>query len=64
MTGTQYFKRASEAGSNGYAERNLGEMYWNGNGVASDPSIARSWYEKGAERGDAEAKKWLEDHPA
>lgn len=59
----EYYRRASELGGNGYAERNLGDMYLNGYGVASNRTEARLWYEKGAELGDEYAKKWLNDNP-
>lgn len=60
----EYFRRSSELGGNGDAERNLGDMYLNGNGVASNRTEARLWYEKGAEKGNEYAKKWLNDNPA
>ena len=60
----EYFRRASEIDSNSYAERNLGDMYLNGNGVSSDRAAARSWYEKAAEKGDEDAKKWLNNNPS
>ncbi len=64
QTAIAYYQKGIAAGSaNGYEERNLGEMYLNGYGVAVDKNIAHSWYEKAAEKGDDDAKKWIESNP-
>ena len=42
----------------------LGVLYENGQGVAQDYAKAREWYEKAAEKGDANAKARLEQLPA
>ena len=39
---------------------NLGALYHNGEGVARDYAKAREWFEKAAEKGDADAKVYLE----
>ncbi len=42
-----------------YAMRNLGVLYVNGWGVAQDYAKAREWYEKAADKGDADAMRNL-----
>ena len=59
----EYFRCASEIANNDYAERNLGDIYLNGNGVPSNRTVARSWYEKAAEHGNEDAKSWLKNNP-
>jgi uncharacterized protein len=39
---------------------NLGLLYDNGHSVAQDYAKAREWYEKAADKGDADAKAQLE----
>jgi TPR repeat protein len=38
-------------------------MYANGLGVIRDMNEARTWIQKAADGGYANAKKWLTDHP-
>ena len=42
---------------------NLGTLYDDGQGVAQDYAKAREWYQKAADRGDADAKARLEQMP-
>ena len=42
---------------------NLGVLYENGQGVAQDYAKAREWYEKAADKGEADAKANLEQLP-
>lgn len=44
------------------AMRQLGECYLQGKGVAKNEAWGWEWLEKAAAGGDAEAKKWVEDH--
>lgn len=41
------------------AQQALGEMYWYGNGVASNPRIAIEWFKKAASNGSLNAEKYL-----
>ena len=60
----EYYKKGIQAGAeDGYEENNLGDMYLNGYGVTADRTVARSWYEKAANKGNEKAKKWLENNP-
>ncbi|MGM9855027.1 MAG: caspase family protein [Muribaculaceae bacterium] len=43
-------------GGNAYAQYNLGNCYYNGQGVAKDYTQAVYWYRKSAEQGDADAQ--------
>lgn len=49
-TQVEYYKKAIEQGYF-LSEFNLGECYYNGNGVEQDLTLAAKWYEKAAERG-------------
>ena len=40
---------------------NLGTLYANGWGVAQDYAKAREWYQRAADKGDADAKARLEE---
>ena len=41
------------------AQRNLGAMYYYGDGVRQDYTLARQWFEKAANQGDAAAQTFL-----
>lgn len=63
-----YFKalewyQKSAALGNTAAMWNIARLYEDGKGVFKDMSKAREWYSKAADGGDADAKKWLADHP-
>mgnify|MGYP000821716804 FL=1 len=49
-TQVEYYKKAIEQGYF-LSEFNLGECYYNGDGVEQDLTLAAKWYEKAAERG-------------
>ena len=51
----QYYKKAIEQGYF-LSEFNLGECYYNGDGVEQDLTLAAKWYEKAAERGHKSAQ--------
>lgn len=57
-----FLKERVEGGS-AEAAYDLGKRYEIGKGVAVDPKEARRLYLLAAERGNAEAKTWLKDHP-
>jgi len=44
------------------AQHNLALKYWNGQGVAKDPTQARYWMQKSAAAGDTEAQTSLTEH--
>lgn len=54
-TKVEYYKKAIEQGYF-LSEFNLGECYYNGNGVEQDLTLAAKWYEKAAERGHKSAQ--------
>lgn len=54
-TQVEYYKKAIEQGYF-LSEFNLGECYYNGDGVEQDLTLAAKWYEKAAERGDKSAQ--------
>jgi TPR repeat protein len=54
----KWFRLAAEQGEV-LAERYLGTMYANGQGVARDDKEAVKWYARAAERGDAHAQASL-----
>lgn len=56
----QYYKKAIEQGYF-LSEFNLGECYYNGDGVEQDLTLAAKWYEKAAERGHKSAQKSIGD---
>jgi beta-lactamase regulating signal transducer with metallopeptidase domain len=41
------------------AQQALGEMYWYGNGVTSNPQLAAEWFKKAASNGSLNAEKYL-----
>jgi TPR repeat protein len=49
-------KQTQAAQGNAEAQRNLGVMYRDGQGVPQDYAIARQWFEKAAAQGDAKAQ--------
>ncbi len=57
-----FLKERVEAGS-GDAALDLAKRYDEGRGVVADPKEARRLYALAAERGNEEAKGWLQDHP-
>ncbi|HAB18657.1 MAG TPA: SEL1-like repeat protein [Verrucomicrobiota bacterium] len=59
----EFLKQRIEGGS-ADAAFDLGKRYEEGKGVAADPLEARRMYMLAAERGNEDAKKWLEEHPA
>jgi TPR repeat protein len=54
----EWFRKASDQG-NAIAATNIGEMYYNGLGVAKNPVEAAKWYRLGADRGSASAQNQL-----
>jgi TPR repeat protein len=54
------FKQLAEQG-NAIAQLNLGKMYFNGYGVTKDNAQAVYWFHKSAERGNTEAKNYIDD---
>jgi len=54
----KWYRKAAELGDDG-AQKKLGDMYCNGNGVKQDYEEAKSWYLKAAERGYDEASNAL-----
>lgn len=54
-TQVEYYKKAIEQGYF-LSEFNLGECYYNGDGVEQDLTLAAKWYEKAAERGHKSAQ--------
>lgn len=58
-----FLKQRVEDGSAG-AAFDLAKRYEDGKGVEEDATEARRLYKLSAERGNDEAKKWLEEHPA
>ncbi len=57
-----FLKQRVEDGSAG-AAFDLAKRYEEGKGVEEDATEARRLYKLSAERGNDEAKKWLEEHP-
>ena len=51
----KWYEKAAAAG-NANAMNNLGDLYFNGNGVPEDYAEARKWYEKAAAAGNEVAK--------
>ena len=56
----QYYKKAIEQGYF-LSEFNLGDCYYNGDGVEQDLTLAAKWYEKAAERGHKFAQNSIGD---
>ena len=54
------FLKEAEAG-NAYAQVELGDLYFSGEGVPQDDTEAVKWYRKAAEQGLAKAQKKLGD---
>ena len=54
----EWYRKAAEQG-NTYAQYNLGNCYYYGNGVPQDNTEAAKWYRKAAEQGDADAQYML-----
>jgi TPR repeat protein/V8-like Glu-specific endopeptidase len=50
----EYFKSANQGHAG--AQYNVGNMYYKGDGVVKDYTIAREWFEKAAEQGHARAQ--------
>jgi TPR repeat protein len=40
----------------------MGQLYDSGLGVAKDSAQAKMWYQKSADAGNPDAKKWLAAH--
>lgn len=59
-TQVEYYKKAIEQGYF-LSEFNLGECYYNGDGVEQDLTLAAKWYEKAAERGHKFAQNSIGD---
>lgn len=59
-TQVEYYKKAIEQGYF-LSEFNLGECYYNGDGVEKDLTLAAKWYEKAAERGHKFAQNSIGD---
>lgn len=59
----EFLKQRVEDGS-ADAAFDLAKRYDEGKGVTADPKEARKLYTLAAERGNTEAKAWLEAHPA
>ncbi len=59
----QWYRQAAE-GNMAPGMRRLAALYEAGTGVAKDEAQARMWYTKAAAAGDADARKWLAEHPA
>ncbi len=57
-----FLKKRVEDGSAG-AAYDLAKRYEEGKGVEEDATEARRLYKLSAERGNDEAKKWLDEHP-
>ena len=55
----KWYRKSAEQGY-AQAQRNLGNMYYNGYGVKQDYSEAVKWFRKAAEQGNTDAKKVLE----
>jgi hypothetical protein len=51
----KWYRKATEQGF-AWAQRNLGGMYWNGDGVVHDDAEAVKWYRKAANQGAADAQ--------
>ena len=58
LSSLQETKAKAEKG-NAESQNNLGEMYWDGRGVAKDEVEAEKWYRKAAEQGYARAQNNL-----
>ena len=54
----KWYRKAAEQGF-ADAQRNLGDSYYDGEGVPQDYTEAAKWYRKAAEQGDAGAQWWL-----
>jgi TPR repeat protein len=54
----RWFRKSAEQG-NADAQYRLGDMYYEGKGVALDPTEAAKWYRKAAEQGDSDAQSML-----
>lgn len=54
----EWYRKAAEQG-NAYAQYNLGNCYYYGNGVPQDNTEAAKWYRKSAEQGNADAQYML-----
>ena len=54
----QWYEKAAAQG-NACAQCNLGDLYYNGQGVPQDYDMARQWYEKAAAQGNAYAQNNL-----
>jgi len=56
--GVKWYRKAAEQGY-ARAQNNLGNLYYNGEGVAKDEVEAVKWFRKAAEQGHADAKERL-----